>query len=150
MKFTALLFLVALVAGCAIHRDDARLQGAWLLNRDATATVSSNLPPRVVLVRYSHGAEVVQNNEAHYGNWNVSFHYRVVEQGSNYVVIRTTAPVDKRRDFYIRFVDADRGYWIDSGPLGFGIQECFDKLQPGPVPPGMGGIIVPQPIPLDW
>jgi hypothetical protein len=150
MKFTALLFIVALLDGCATHRDDARLQGTWFLNRSATATISSNLTPRVVWVTYSHGAEVVQNDEAQYGNWNVSFHYHVVEHGSNYVVIRTTAPVDKGQDIHIRFVDADKGYWIDSGPLGFGIQERFDKPTPKPVPPGMGGLIPPRPIPLDW
>jgi hypothetical protein len=147
----ALVLSVALV-GCATHKDDARLQGTWTLNRSATAAVTSNLPPRVVWVTYSHGAEFVQNDETQYGDWHVSFHYRVVEHGSNYIIIRTTAPVDKGRRFRIRFVDADKGYWIDTGPLGFGIQERFDKLQQEPskpLPPGMGGIIPPPVIPLD-
>jgi hypothetical protein len=153
MRFTALLFVAALLVGCATHRDDARLQGEWFLNRGATAAASSNLPPRVVWVTYSHGAEFVKDDEAQYGDWNVSFHYHVVEHGSNYIVIRTTAPVDKGRDIRIRFVDADRGYWINTGPLGFGIQERFDKFQPKPskpLSPGMGGIIPPPVIPLDW
>jgi hypothetical protein len=107
--------------GCATHRDDAKLQGTWSLSRNATAAVNSNLPPRVVWATYSHGAEVVENDEAQYGYWAVSYHYHVVEHGSNYIVIRTTAPVDKGRDIHIRFVDAGKGYWIDTGPLGFGI-----------------------------
>lgn len=113
---------------------------------------------------YSHGVETV--------NQRVLFHYRVVEHGSNYVVIRSArqidtnllslfsehgsiavrcaAPIDKGRDIRIRFVNGDTMYWIDTGPLGFGIQERFDKLQPEPLPPGWGGVLVPPPIPLDW
>jgi hypothetical protein len=150
MKFAPLLFVAALLAGCVTHRDDARLQGTWVLNCSATAAASSNLPPHKVFVTYSHGAEVVKCGEAQYGNWNVAFHYHVVERGSNYIVIRTTAPVDKKRPIHIRFVDEDCGYWIDAGPLGYGIQERFDKLQTKPLPPGMGGAIVPSPIQLDW
>jgi hypothetical protein len=153
MKFGALLGVVALIAGCAMHKDDARLQGTWCLNRAATMAVSSNAPPHVVWVTYDQGAEVVLGDEAQYRSWNVAFHYRVVESGSNYVVIRTSVPWEKRRDIHIRFVDADSGYWIDAGPLGFGIQERFDKPQPEPdakpVPPGMGGAIAPPPIQLD-
>jgi hypothetical protein len=154
-KFTPLLFVVAVLAGCATHRDDARLQGTWRLNRDATMAVSSNEPPHWVLVTYEHGAEVVLGDEAQYGNgnWKVAFHYHVVERGSNYVVIRNTVPWEKRRDIHIRFVDADSGYWIDAGPLGFGVQERFDKEVPNPdaklLPPGMGGAIVPPPVQLD-
>ena len=152
MKFTPLILVVVLLAGCTTHKDDARLQGTWALNLNATALVTSNLPPRVVWVTYSQGGEVVLNDEAQYGNRNVSFHYQVVEAGSNYIVIRTTAPVDKRRDIHIRFVNADRGYWIDTRPLGFGIQERFDKPQPQPLPhdlEGMGGLIPPSLIQLD-
>jgi hypothetical protein len=143
------LVLSGALAGCVTHKDDARLQGTWILNRSATVAAASNLPPRVVWVTYSHGAEFVQNDEAQYGGRHVSFHYHVVERGSNYIVIRTTAPMDKGRDFWIHFVDADKGYWINTGPLGF---ERFDKLQPKPskpLPPGMGGIIPPPVIPLD-
>jgi hypothetical protein len=147
------LVLSGAFAGCVTHRDDVRLQGTWSLNRSATAAVSSNVPARVVWVTYSHGAEVVVGDEAQYGYLDVSFHYHVVEQGSNFIVIRTTAPTDKGRDIRIRFVDADMGYWIDTGSMGYGIQERFDKHQPKsskPLPPGMDGVIPPPVIPLDW
>ncbi len=147
-------------SGCATRRDDARLQGTWVLNRYATAAATSNAPPETIerfkhmpenmVVNYSHGAEIVWGGKAWYGYQAVSFHYRVVEHGSNYVVIRTTAPVDKGRNIRIRFENGDIMYWIDTTPLELGIQERFDKLQPKPLPPGMGGLIAPPPIPLDW
>jgi hypothetical protein len=141
------------VVGCATHRDDARLQGTWKLNRTATSAVSSNVPSRVTWVTYSHGAVLVVGDEAQFGASNVAFHYHVIEHGSNYVVIRTTAPQDKRRRIHVRFIDADKGYWIDNGPLGYGIWERFDKFAPQadakPVPPGMGGLIEPPPIQID-
>ncbi len=181
MRFAALLFVVALLAGCVTHRDDARLQGTWILNRYASAAATfhqdplwTNAPPKTVerfrdmtgnmAVTYSHGVETV--------NRAVSFHYRVVEQGSNYVVIRSAkqidtnllfqifkhdhaalravAPIDKGQNIRIRFVNEDTMYWIDTGPLGSGIQERFDKLKPEPVSPGRGGLLVLPPIPLDW
>ncbi|HXA45886.1 MAG TPA: hypothetical protein VNZ25_10295 [Candidatus Angelobacter sp.] len=149
IKFTPLLFVGALLAGCATHRDDARLQGTWFLNQNATVPATSNIRPRTAWVTYRHGAEFVVNANGQYGHPNVSFHYYVVEHGSNYVVIRTTAPLDKGRDIHIRFLDANKSYWIDSGPWGYGIQERFDQLQPKSLPPGMGGVIPPEPIPLD-
>jgi hypothetical protein len=150
MRLTVFLLVAALLAGCATHRDDARLQGTWTLNRYAAAAPSNALP-RVIYVNYSHGAEIVQS-ETQYGYRAFSFHYHVVEQGSNYIVIHTTAFVDKGRDIRIRFVDADKGYWINTWPLGFEIQERFDKLQSKPtqpLPPGMGGVIPPPVIRLD-
>jgi hypothetical protein len=143
------LVLSAGLFGCATHRDDTRLQGTWVLNRSATAAATSNAPPSGMSVTYSHGAEIVGGDIAQYGYYRVSFHYHVVEQSSNYIVICTTAPVDKGRDMHIRFVDANSGYWIDTGPLGFGIQERFDKIQPKPLPEGMGGLILSPPMPLD-
>jgi len=36
-----------MMAGCAIHKDDARLQGTWLLNRaEAAAGSSKGVPLR--------------------------------------------------------------------------------------------------------
>lgn len=55
--------------------------------------------------------------------------YRVVEKGRDYVILRCDDPMDKGRDIRIRFVDGNKGYWIDTGPLGFGLKEKFDKVQ---------------------
>ncbi len=57
-----------------------------------------------------------------------SFRYRVVGRGSDYVVIHTDTPIDKDRDIRITFVDGGAGYWVDTGPLGFGLQERFDRV----------------------
>ena len=168
MRFTALLFVATLLVGCATSRDDVRLQGTWFLNPFATATETfhqdplwTNAPPAVVerfrnmprsvVVTYAHGAEIVRGDEAQYGYYDVVFHYYVVERGSNYVIIRTTAPVDKGRDIRIRFINEGIMYWIDDGPLGFGIPERFDKLlreTSKPLPLGWGGMIPSPEVPL--
>ena len=57
-----------------------------------------------------------------------SFRYRVLESGSDYVVIRSDAPLVRDTDIRIRFVDDDAGYWIDIGPLGNGLEERFDRV----------------------
>ena len=44
MRFTLFIFVVALVAGCA--RDDARLQGTWRSNREATVAAAFQRDPR--------------------------------------------------------------------------------------------------------
>jgi len=58
-----------------------------------------------------------------------TFRYRVLERGSNFVVIRSEAPLEKDRDIRIRFVDGDSAYWIDTGPLGNGLEERFDRVK---------------------
>ncbi len=57
-----------------------------------------------------------------------SFRYRVVERGSDCLVMRTDTLMDKDRDIRVRFVDGGSGYWVDTGPLGFGLQERFDRV----------------------
>src|SRR5579864_8463963 len=121
MKFISLLFLVALLAGCATHRDDARLQGTWHSNQEATVATAfqrdprwTNAPPERVArfrdifghitVTYSHGVAT-----SDYRCQVDSFRYRVIERGADYIVIRSEAPMDKGRDIRIRFVDGDTG-----------------------------------------
>ena len=61
---------VVMMAGCAIHKDDARLQGTWLLNRAEAAAVSSNPPPRVAWVTYSHGrGRIIQPLHSGFATW---------------------------------------------------------------------------------
>jgi hypothetical protein len=67
---------------------------------------------------------------AHFHDDIYSFRYRVVRRGADYIVIRDDAPMDMERDIKIRFVDGDRGFWIDTGPLGFGLEERFDRVEP--------------------
>lgn len=58
-----------------------------------------------------------------------SFSYRVLEHGSNFVVIRSDAPLERDRDIRIRFVEGDSAYWIETGPLGNGNEERFDRVR---------------------
>ena len=44
MRFTPFIFVLALVAGCS--RDDARLQGTWRSNRNATVAAAFQRDPR--------------------------------------------------------------------------------------------------------
>ena len=139
MRFTPFVLALALLAGCA--HDDPRLQGTWRSNRDATVAAAfqrdprwTNAPPEKVerfrdmfghmTITYTKGTMT-----SDYRGEVSSFPYRVVESGSNFVVIRSDAPLDKDRDIRIRFVDGDSGYWIDTGPLGFGLEERFDRVK---------------------
>lgn len=139
MRFIPIIFVLALVGGCA--RDDARLQGTWRSNQDATVAAAfqhdprwTNAPPEKVerfrdmfghmTVTYAKGTMTSDyRGEVH------SFSYRVLASGSNYVVIRAEATLDKDRDVRIRFVDGDTAYWIDTGPLGNGLEERFDRVK---------------------
>jgi hypothetical protein len=139
MRFTPFFLVLALVAGCA--RDDARLHGTWRSNRDATVAAAfqhdsrwTNAPPAKVerfrdmfghmTITYTNGMQI-----ADYRGTVESFRYRVVKRGPDFVVIRSDATMDKGRDIRIRFVDGDSGYWIDTGPFGFGLEERFDRVQ---------------------
>ena len=139
MRIILLILVLALVAGCI--RDDARLQGTWRSNRDATVGAAFQRDPRWtnatpekverfrdmfghMTITYSKG-KMTSDYRGEVG----SFPYRVLERGSNYVVIRSDAPLDKDRDIRIRFVDGDSAYWIDTGPLGNGLEERFDRVK---------------------
>lgn len=139
MRFTTLLFIVALLAGCATHRDDARLQGTWHSDRAATVAAAfkrdprwANAPPEKV----QRFGEIFGNMTLTYSNGiatsnfhgeKETFHYRVVKRGADYIVIRNDAPAEAGQDIRIRFVDGNTAYWVTS-PFGFGIEERFDKL----------------------
>ena len=138
MRFTPFIFLLMLV-GCA--HEDQRLHGTWHSNRDATVAAAfqrdprwTNAPPERVdrfrdifghmNITYSNGVQT-----ADYKGEVESFRYRVVDRGTDYVVIRSDTTMDKGRDIRIRFVDGNKGYWIDTGPLGGGMEERFDRVQ---------------------
>jgi len=128
-----------MVAGCT--RDDARLQGTWRSNREATVAAAFEHDPRwtnatpekVERFRELFGHMIITYSEgtmlANYRGEISSFSYRVLERGSNYVVIHSDALGDAERDIRIRFVDGDTGYWIDASPLGNGIRERFDRVK---------------------
>lgn len=140
MKFTTLLPTAALLAGCATHRDDARLQGTWISNRDATVGAAFERDPRWT----SASPEKVQQFKDFFGHMTVTFShgietancdgavclfdYHLVKQGTDYVIIRDDAPMRDGQDIRIRFVDGNTGCWIDTWPVGLENQERFDKV----------------------
>ena len=145
MRFTSLLFLVALLAGCVTHNDDnddPRLQGAWLSNREATVAAAAQQDPRWtnpssglyrlahwyghVVVTYSHGTE--KDGEV----YPYVYHYQIVEQGSNYVIIHSSRSLIQGQDIRIRFVDGNIAFWMDPDMWSMGIEERFDKIPTSP------------------
>ena len=74
-------------------------------------------------ITYSNCVGVAQNRDETY-----SFKYRVLRRGPDYAVMRDDAPMDMGRDIRVRFEDGGAAYWIDTGPLGFGLEERFDKV----------------------
>ena len=141
MKFARFVFpaLITIIVGCA--HDDPRLHGTWQSNRDATVAKAfqrdprwTNAPPEKVdrfKNLFGHMSITYRNGvgTAHFHDSVYSFRYRVVGRGADYVVMRDDSPMDLGRDIRIRFVDGNRAYWIDTGPLGFGMEERFDKVQ---------------------
>ena len=136
MRFTPFILAFGLLAGCAT-KDDSRLQGTWRSNREATVAAAfqrdprwTNAPPEKVarfsemfgqmVVTYSNGMA-----SSTFRGETGSFRYRVVQGGSDFIVIRSDAPMDKGRDIRLRFADSGRAYWITSP---FGPEERFDRV----------------------
>jgi hypothetical protein len=139
MRFAPFILTLLVFVGCA--SDDARLHGTWRSNRDATVAAAfkrdprwTNAPPQKVerfrdmfghlSITYSNCVGTAHNRDEAY-----SFRYHVVRRGPNYLVMRDDAPMDIGRDIRIRFEDGGASYWIDTGPLGFGLEERFDEIQ---------------------
>ena len=117
--------------------DDARLHGTWHQNRDATVAMAfqqnpiwTNKPPEEIerfknlfgrtTVIYLNGLMTIQA-----GTVDQTFHYRVVERGTNHVVIRTDNPMEKGRDVRIHFADDGKGFGI---PNSSGYEVRFDRV----------------------
>jgi len=138
-----LLSIVPLVmlVGCSSGMKDARLHGTWRSNRDATVAAAFERDPRWT----NASPEKVERFSDMFGHMTVTYsngtlttlykgeestlRYRVVASGDDYLVIRTEGSImEDDRDIRIRFFDQDTAYWIDTGPLGFGLEERFDRV----------------------
>jgi thiol-disulfide isomerase/thioredoxin len=62
------------------------------------------------------------------GTVDQTFHYRVVERGTNYVVIRNDDPLGNGRDIRINFVDGSKGFGI---PSRSGYEVRYDRVSAG-------------------
>jgi hypothetical protein len=137
MQFRRLIVLVAVLSGCATSIDDSRLQGTWRSNREVTLDEAFRRDPRLTNAppeRIQRFKEMFGHLTLTYSNgisttlWHgkaESARYRVIKRGSNYVVVRPCDGVESGRDIRLRFVDGDRGYWVQT-PLGF--EERFDRV----------------------
>jgi len=138
MRFTALLFVVALFAGCATHKDDPRLLGTWRTDLDASVAAAfklepnwTNAPPEkvkrfrsIIDTTYIYSSDEV--GAALYKGVVYPFRYQVVKRGSNFVVVYRP---DIGRDIRIRFMDGNTAYWIDAGPSsGYKLPMRYDKV----------------------
>lgn len=136
MRFIPLILVLVLVAGCA--SDDSRLQGTWRSNRKATVAVAFQRDARWQKAT----PEQVQGFRDLFGHMTVTYsnrvstiifknetnacHYRVIERGANYVVIRTDSPLQPKQEARLQFIEGDAAYWIHSP---FGLDERFDKVE---------------------
>jgi hypothetical protein len=134
MKFAPFILVLGLIA--TSDTDDTRLNGTWHSNRDETVADAFKRDPRWtnaspakiagfrdlfghMTITYSNGI-----GTSLYDGKESTWHYRVVERGNDFVVIRSDAWGEKR----IRFVNGDQGYWIDAGFPARGLQEKFDRV----------------------
>jgi thiol-disulfide isomerase/thioredoxin len=123
--------------------DDTRLHGTWRQNRDETVALAfqgnpswMNKPPEQMdrfknlfghtTIIFLNGLETVQ-----VGAVDETFHYRVVDRGTNFVTIRTDDPTEKGRDIRIHFVNGGRGFGI---PNPYRYEVRFDKVSAGGTP----------------
>ncbi len=123
--------------------DDTRLHGTWHQNRDATVAAAfqqnpswTNKPPEQIerfKNLFGHSTVIFLNGlmTIQVGVVDQTFHYRVVERGTNYVIIRNDDPMEKGRDIRIHFMDEGRGFWI---PNSSGHEAQFDRVSAGGTP----------------
>jgi len=136
MKFIPFILILGLLAGCST--DDARLHGTWQSNREATVAAVfqqtpslTNLPPENIerlkdlyghlTMTYSNGM-ATSNFRGKKGSW----HYRVIEKGNDFVVIRNDEAPSDWRDARIHFVDGNKSYWVQGYSKH---DERFDKVE---------------------
>lgn len=117
--------------------DDTRLHGTWHQNRDETVAMAfqqnpswTNKPPEQIerfKNLFGHSTVIFLNGlmTMQVGAVDQTYHYRVVERGTNYVIIRNDDPMEKGRDIRIHFVDEGRGFGI---PNSSGYETRFDRV----------------------
>jgi hypothetical protein len=134
MRFTPFIFILALVVGCA--HDDVRLHGTWHSNQEATVAAAFERDPHwtnAIPAKIERFKDMFGHMSITYSNSLAtsdfrgevgSFRYRVIESGTNYVIVHFDTPINLG-DTRITFTKGDRSYWIDTG----GVQERFDRVQ---------------------
>jgi len=144
MRFPATILLLATAVGCSTggFRDD-RLTGTWRSNREQTIDKMFQRDPRwanaspervqklramfgQMTITYGHKAIVT-----HFNGENERLGYKVVERGSDYVVILIKGGMEDGQKRRLHFVDDAQAYWIQSFMVP-SIEERFDKVNSEP------------------
>ena len=142
MRYFVSIATLATILGCTTNRiQDARLNGTWRSNREATVAAAfeqwpgwtNASPEKLESFRNVFGHMIVtHSNGISRIRWNgdeSTLRYRIRDRGEDYVVIRSKGSIiDDGRDIRIRFVENNTAYWVDLGPLGHGLQERFDRV----------------------
>jgi hypothetical protein len=136
--------LLALTIGCSTTNSklaDKRLIGTWRSNAELTLANLyrqdprwTNAPPaRLEQLRSLFGRMTITFGKgtitAHYNAKEQQLGYEVVEHGPDYVLIQVKGGSEDGQRERLRFVDGDKGYWIQSLQAPE-IEERFDKISP--------------------
>ena len=62
-----------------------------------------------------------------FGKETGSFRYRVIERGSDFVVIANKVWLSSDHDMWLRFADGGKSYWLHSREVGLDMR--FDKIE---------------------
>jgi hypothetical protein len=139
VAFMSLVLGGGLLSGCS--KRDKRLEGTWRSNADATVKAAFQRTPNWTNAspeKVARFRDLFGHMTATYGRGKLktdfngkqdTIPYRVLEKGSNFVVIRSGGALDGDRAIRIEFVDGNNAFWIDTGPLANGLLERFDRVK---------------------
>lgn len=130
--------LALLIFTSCSTRDDARLNGTWVSNREASLAASMERNPRLTnaspariielgslfghqSVTYSNGVGI-----SHLYGVDETYHYRVIEKGRDYVVLRASETPGESHEIRLRFEKEAKSYWVRTQ---YGPSERFDKVE---------------------
>ncbi len=135
--FVCICMLIPLLVGCSEY--DERLEGTWKSNKEATVSRFKKESPiaktaskekldkfydlfgKMVITCKRNSIVSVFDGKKDYGE------YRIIEKGSNYVIISSYVKTLKKEYKYkITFVED--GFWIQS-KIFFKVSEKFDKVK---------------------
>jgi hypothetical protein len=161
MRLGTITIMAGLLRGCS-RQDDPRLQGTWKSNREETVAAVFKSEPQWadatterkerfsqlfgnLTVTYSNQVATTVSTLTTIGSTQVSpstnsFRYKVVERGTNFVVIKTDDEFkteDELSQIFtkggvrrIEFVEDGAAYWAEMGFLMPGQKEKFDRVSP--------------------
>ena len=141
MKYELIVAICSLLTGCVV-RYDARLNGTWHSNREATVAEAVRRDPRWLQAppeKFERFSDIFGHMTVTYSNDVITSnfkdqldigHYRVVECGEDFVVIRIREGIRRDENIRIDFTDNRESYWIDVGLLP--MREKFDKINAEP------------------